>query len=339
VTDGDGMKVGGSLRLGLEIARSAWLRDRPFLLYYKPTARCDARCAICDRWRNARPASEELPLETVTPLLERFRRAGAAVLTLWGGEPLLRVDLPEILAAAHRLGYRTSMCTNARELERRAADVVPHLDTLLCSLDGHGAVHDRMRGVEGMFERVLRGLRAAKAHRGCDVKIWASLHRESVGQVEQLADLAGELGAGIEFFPLSPIPGYNDALRLSPTELRDAIARVRARKRAGAPVRNPDRALELLARGEAFECNFGRIAISMDHVGHIYTCEDPQGTPLAPWGTHRDFDPEAVFRSPEYRAARARLRSCNRCRLPCVTELAGSLPLALAGMAASRARR
>ena len=333
------MNVGSSLRLGLAIARSAWLRDRPFLLYYKPTARCDARCAICDRWRHARPASEELPLATVTLLLERFRRAGCAVLTLWGGEPLLRVDLPEILVAAHRLGYRTSMCTNARELERRAADVVPHLDVLLCSLDGYGAVHDRMRGVEGMFDRVLAGLRAARAHPGCDVKIWACLHRESAGQVEQLADLAGELGVGIEFFPLSPIAGYNDALRLPPDELRAAIERVRARKRAGAPVRNPDRALELLARGEAFACNFGRIAISMDHVGNIYTCEDPQGTPLAPWGTYRDFDPEAVFRSPEHRAARARLRSCNRCRLPCVTELAGSLPLALAGMAASRAAR
>ena len=333
------MNVGSSLRLGLEIARSAWLRDRPFLLYYKPTARCDARCAICDRWRNARPASEELPLETVTPLLARFRRAGAAVLTLWGGEPLLRTDLPELLAAAHRLGYRTSMCTNGRELERRAADVVPHLDVLLCSLDGHGAVHDRMRGVEGMFDRVLAGLRAARAHPGCDVKIWACLHRVSAGQVDLLADLAGELGVGIEFFPLSTIAGYNDALRLPPAELSVAIERVRARKRAGAPVRNPDRALDLLARGGAFECNFGRIAVSMDHVGRIYTCEDPQGTPLAPWGTFRDFDPEAIYRSPEFRAARERLRSCNRCRLPCVTELAGSLPLALAGMAASRATR
>lgn len=333
------MKVLASLRLGVEIARSAWLRDRPFLLYYKPTARCDARCAICDRWRNARPASEELPLETVTALLARFRRAGTSVLTLWGGEPLLRADLPEILAAAHRLGFRTSMCTNARELERRAAEVVPHLDVLLCSLDGHGAVHDRMRGVEGMFERVLRGLRAARAHPGCDVKLWACLHRDSAGQVDLLADLAGDLGVGIEFFPLSPIAGYNDALRLPPRELAAAIDRVRARKRAGAPVRNPDRALDLIARGAAFECNFGRIAISMDHVGRVYTCEDPQGTPLAPWGTHRDFDPEATYRSLAFRAARDRLRSCNRCRLPCVTELAGNLPLALAGMAASRATR
>jgi MoaA/NifB/PqqE/SkfB family radical SAM enzyme len=333
------MKLGGSLRLGLAIARSVWLQDRPFLLYYKPTARCDARCAICDRWQHARPASEELPLDTVTPLLERFRRAGAAVLTLWGGEPLLRADLPEMLVAAHRLGYRTSMCTNARELERRAADVVPHLDVLLCSLDGHGEVHDRMRGVTGMFDRVVAGLRAARAVPSCDVKIWACLHRESAGHVDLLVDLAGELGVGIEFFPLSSITGYNDALRLSPPELTAAIERVRVRKRAGAPVRNPDRALELLARNAPFECNFGRIALSMDHTGRVYTCEDPQGMPLAAWGTYQDFDPEVTFRSPEFHAARTRLRSCNRCRLPCVTELAGSLPRALVGMAAARARR
>jgi MoaA/NifB/PqqE/SkfB family radical SAM enzyme len=231
------------------------------------------------------------------------------------------------------------MCTNGRELPRRAADVVPHLDVLLCSLDGHGAVHDRLRGVEGMFDRVLAGVRAAKALPGCDVKLWASLHRDSAAQVDLLVDLAAELGVGIEFFPLSPIAGYNDALRLSPPELAAAIERVRARKRAGGPVRNPDRALDLLARGAPFECNFGRIAISMDHVGRVYSCEDPQGTPLAAWGTYRDFDPEVTYRSAEFRAARARLRACNRCRLPCVTELAGSLPRALAGMAAARASR
>jgi MoaA/NifB/PqqE/SkfB family radical SAM enzyme len=329
----------GALRLSCRIADGAWVHRRPFLLYYKPTARCDCRCSICDRWRRQARQEEELPLETVRGVLARFRRAGATVLTLWGGEPLLRKDLPQILAAAKELGFRTSLCTNCNQLAKRVDDIAPLLDVMLCSLDGRRELHDELRGMPGLFDRAVDGIRAAARHEGCDVKIWAVLHRRNVGDVEPLARLAAELGVGIEFFPLSPIAGYNDDLVLGSAELDRAFGQVEELQRHGLPIRNPARALRIMRTGRAFRCNFPRIAIHLDHQGNVSSCEDPQGHPLHAWGGHAEFEPRTRYGTREYREVTRDLMSCNRCRLPCVLELADSLPRALAGMFLSRTGR
>jgi len=50
------MVLRDSVRLGFDIGRELWLHRRPFLLYLKPTPRCDCRCLTCNRW-------EELDLD------------------------------------------------------------------------------------------------------------------------------------------------------------------------------------------------------------------------------------------------------------------------------------
>ena len=327
----------GTLRLSLEIADAAWLRRRPFLLYYKPTARCDCRCQICDRWERQNPSHEELSLAAVEESLGSFRRAGAVVLTLWGGEPLLRQDLPEILQAAKRLGYRTSLCTNARRLPEQADRIAPLLDVLLCSLDGYGEVHDELRGVQGLFDRVLRGIEAAKRHPSCDVKIWTAVHRKNRAEIARLCALAQELAVGIELFPLAPIGGHNDDLSLGAAERSETFGLVQRLKQQGYPIRNPDRALDIMRHGRPFRCNFPTIAVSFDHRGVVHTCEDPRGMPLRSWGAEWRTKPEALYRRGDYRAATQQLRTCNCCTLPCITELSGALPRALADMLLSRA--
>jgi len=326
------MQILDAIKLSSAIGTSAWIRRRPFLLYFKPTSRCDLRCGICNRWKT--PAEgEELPLDDIKAFLGKFRRAGSAVLTLWGGEPLLRRDLPDILEEAGRLGFRTSMCTNCNQLAKKAGDVVPRLDVLLCSIDGYGEVHDEMRGVKGVFDRAMAGIRAAIDTRApCDIKIWASIHRKNLAQIERIATLAKELSVAIEFFPVSPIPGYNDDLVPTDAEMRDACRTIIDLKRRGLPIRNPDRVLGMMQANKAFVCNFPRIAIHLDHGGRVYSCENPEGTPLHLWGGHAAFDPEAVYASAEFRRVTADLATCNRCRLPCVLELANSLPRALAGL-------
>jgi len=323
-----------SLLLGARIGRELWLRRRPFLLYLKPTPRCDCRCLTCNRWQESQGArKDELSQEQIRRILVTFRRAGCAVLTLWGGEPTLRRDLPEILHAAQSIGLRTSICTNGNSLPRRAPQILPKLDVLLCSLDGHGALHDEMRGVRGLFDRVVQGIElAARVNPRCDIRIWASVHRRNLHQLEQLASLARELGVGIEFFPLSPIVGHNDPLLLTAEERIAAFGEVQRLKRNSWPVRNPERALGIMAGSTPFQCNFGQISIHVDHTGRVYSCEDAQGQPLHVWGRVPDLDPDAVYRSETFRQVGQRLRHCNHCSLPCAVELSGNLSQALASI-------
>ena len=325
-----------SLKLSSEIFRNVWLRHYPFLLYLKPTARCNLRCKSCNRWQEESSIKDELPLSEIIKILEKFRKAGCAVFTLWGGEPTLRIDLPEILAVAKKLGFRTSMCTNCLLLPRKADAILPNLDVLLCSLDGYGVSHDEFRGVPGLFTNVLEAIKSAKQYKNVYIKIWASVHKKSVDQVEQLAQLARDLGVGIEFFAIAPIQGYNDALVPDKQDRNKAFSKILELKHAGFPIHNPDRVLHIMKNEGLFQCNFGKIAVFLDHKGNVSTCEDPAGNPQHFWCNYKDFDPDAVFTSEEFKKVTDRLKRCNICSLPCMLELSGSLPRAFAEMYFSR---
>jgi MoaA/NifB/PqqE/SkfB family radical SAM enzyme len=321
-----------TVRMSLALARSALLAPRPFLFYLKPTARCDLRCAICNRWKESSSSEDELSLEEIKTVLAKFRDAGAEILTLWGGEPTLRRDLPEILAEAKRLGLRTSMCTNCNSLPKKADAILPNLDTLLCSLDGFGETHDAQRGVPGLYDRVLASLGEAKRFPHLRLKIWATVHTRNAGQYERLAQLAREHGAWIEFFPVSPIAGYNNATVPDGAMLAEAFGEIARLKKAGYPIWNADRVIDKMARNAPFRCNFGHTSIHMDHTGTVYSCEDPAGTPIHVWGPHAGIDLPKLYASAEFRAVATRLETCGRCRLPCVVELADNLTADLASM-------
>ena len=92
-----------------------------------------------------------------------------------------------------------------------------------------------------------------------------------------------------------------------------------------------------MAGNKPFKCNFGKIAVQVDHKGVIHCCDEPSGAPLHEMGDHRGMDLKVLYRSDRYKEAVADLAGCNRCRLPCVVELSGNLPRALAGMFAGAA--
>jgi len=314
------------IKLSCGIARNAWIKKHPFLLYLKPTARCNLRCKSCNRWQEDSSIHEELSLEAIQEILAKFKKAGFAVFTLWGGEPTLRKDLPEILAAAKQSGYRTSMCTNCYLLPQKVDVILPHLDVLLCSLDGYGKTHDDFRGVHGLFERVVTSIETAtKFYPRCYIKIWASVHKKNLDDIAKLAILAKELKVNIEYFPISLIQGYNENLVPDREDLNRAFGEILRLKKHGFPVRNPYRALNIFRNAKPFQCNFPKIALFMDHTGKTYTCENPAGTPMHCWGTYLDFDPERVFESVDFKNVIASLKNCNTCSLPCMLELSGNL--------------
>ena len=315
-----------TLRLSYDIATNAFIKSHPFLLYFKPTARCNLRCKSCNRWMENTSIKEELPIEEIRKIFLKFRKAGCAVLILWGGEPTLRSDLPQILEEAKKVGLRTSMCTNCLLLPKKAAQILPNLNVLLCSLDGYGKSHDEFRGVPGLFESVVNAIEiASSSYPGCYIKIWASIHKKSLNDIEELVNLAKKFHVGIEFFPISLIEGYNDDLVADADDLKKVFKEIIAFKRAGDPIRNPYRALKMLENAQPFSCNFGRIGIHLDHRGNVYSCEDSAGTPRHSWCNYKDFDPPAVFNSLEFKQVVRDLKKCNLCRLPCVMELSGSL--------------
>ena len=115
--------------------RALWqirVRKRPFVLSHGVNAQCNMRCKFCEYWKKA---GKEPTKEEIFKLLDDARDFGIGVYNAWTVEPLLRKDLPQIMAYAKKIGMITSMVTNGKLLYERAEELVD-VDYLSVSVDG-----------------------------------------------------------------------------------------------------------------------------------------------------------------------------------------------------------
>src|SRR5205085_5555039 len=97
---------------------------------------------------------------------------GCRRVTFLGGEPLLRADLADLIAAARERGLRTVVTSNGLLVPRRI-ETLRSVDTLVLSLDAPGPANDAVRG-EGVFDAVEAALDCAR-RLGIPVKLNAVL--------------------------------------------------------------------------------------------------------------------------------------------------------------------
>ena len=102
-------------------------------IYIEITNRCNLSCDFCHGTR--RPPRTMTPAEFETLALKLRGETDYLYLHVLG-EPLLHPQLPEVLAIAHRLGFRTCLVTNGTLLPRQkdALLAAPGLHKLSVSL-------------------------------------------------------------------------------------------------------------------------------------------------------------------------------------------------------------
>src|SRR5512135_385550 len=120
-----GRHLGGQ---GLRLLRALLdtrLRGRPLLLSHLVTCRCPCRCETC-LWRNL--VAEEMTAAEIDRLYRDARTAGVLFNSIWGGEPLIRGDLAEILRSSREAGLFTILITSGFRFLERFDELVPWLD-------------------------------------------------------------------------------------------------------------------------------------------------------------------------------------------------------------------
>jgi GTP 3',8-cyclase len=147
------------------------------------TDRCNLRCAYCmpPEGLDWLPAPEILTGDEIVRLLRiGVETLGIREVRFTGGEPLLRRDLADIIAAAAALQPRPdiSLTTNGIGLDRRAADLKQAgLDRINVSLDTLRPEVFRKLTRRDRLDDVLAGLRSAAAAGLTPVKVNAVLMR------------------------------------------------------------------------------------------------------------------------------------------------------------------
>ena len=135
------------------------LVKHPVLCNYYVTYRCNATCGFCDIWERPSPY---VTLENARANLRDLKRLGVRVIDFTGGEPLLHRQLPDLLREAKKLGFITTITTNALLYPKQADRLRGLVDMLHFSLDSPvAAEHDASRGVR-CFDKVMDSITIAR---------------------------------------------------------------------------------------------------------------------------------------------------------------------------------
>jgi MoaA/NifB/PqqE/SkfB family radical SAM enzyme len=131
---------------------------KPVLCNYYVTYRCNATCGFCDIWERPSPY---VTVSSVEQNLRDLRRLGVKVIDFTGGEPLLHRQIDQLLALAKKMGFITTLTTNALLYPKYAERLAGKVDMLHFSLDSPvKEEHDRSRGVS-CFDAVMQSIRIA----------------------------------------------------------------------------------------------------------------------------------------------------------------------------------
>lgn len=188
------------------------------------THRCNLSCRHCYQFP---PRGPEMETSEWEELLEQLAEAGCLFVSLTGGEPLLREDLPELLSRAAELDFVVTVQTNATLLDKKAVRFMGGIPNLRVDVSLYGAApstHDYLTGVEGSFEATRRALDMLLSE-GVPVLLKVTVGNFNVREVRDIATLARELGLEAIFsamiFPRNDGDPAPTAFRLNDRELEE----------------------------------------------------------------------------------------------------------------------
>jgi len=168
--------------------------------------RCNFRCAFCHYWADPAGDQPELSAGDFERGARKLSRLGSLLVSLAGGEPLIRPDIVEIVRAVAEWHF-PFITTNgwfvtaglARELFEAG------LWGVSVSVDyAEAERHDRRRGTPGAFERAVRAIElfsAARVYKWQRVNWIAVLLDDNLGQLEQMIQMAARRNA---YFMVQP---------------------------------------------------------------------------------------------------------------------------------------
>ncbi len=168
----------------------------PRWLLAELTYKCPLQCPYCSNPLDYAAHKSELNTEDWKRVLTQARKMGAVQLGFSGGEPLTRQDLPELVTHARQLGYYSNLITSGYGLTEDKIIQLKEagLDHIQVSIQASTQeLNDHLAGTES-YETKKQVAHLVKKH-GYPMVLCVVIHRENIHQMEQILEMAEELGA------------------------------------------------------------------------------------------------------------------------------------------------
>ncbi|MBL7139615.1 MAG: radical SAM protein [Planctomycetes bacterium] len=262
----------------------AYLGRHPVWCAWQVTYRCHFRCRICSYWREPHAAAEELGPADFARGAANLARTGSMLINLAGGEPMLRPDLADIVAALARTHFPLLTTNGWRVDPRRARDLWDAgLWGASISIDYPDAHrHDAQRGVAGAWREAVRAVEVFRDTRTAGhqrVNVMAVLTADNQDDLAGVVDLAGRLGANVMVQPYGVLKTGEESHRPRPPVARRLLDLHRRHRHF---LSNPyflgrfDAALD----GGVAGCRAGQATFNIDQRGLVAKCVEDRQHPV-----------------------------------------------------------
>ncbi|HEY8981645.1 MAG TPA: pyrroloquinoline quinone biosynthesis protein PqqE [Streptomyces sp.] len=168
----------------------------PWAMLAELTHGCPLRCPYCSNPTELVPRSAELTTAEWLRVFDEAGRLGIAHAHLSGGEPLLRRDLPELVAGASRAGIYTQLVTSGLGLTpgRLAELTAAGLPSVQLSVQGPDARSAELIAGRRSFTAKERAARLIK-DAGLPLGLNVVLHRHNLDRLDAIIHLGVDWGA------------------------------------------------------------------------------------------------------------------------------------------------
>jgi len=328
------------------IGRALLTRRVPVYAHFGITHRCDLTCKMCGIWRYGNK-KEELSVDEIHAMAQRFARMGVVQVAIGGGEPFAYENLEEAARGFIDAGINLRLLTNAVQVptERLQKCLDYGVENFSISLDSlYPDRFDYICEKEGSWEGAVRNMTwLANELRGTGGTLVMNtvVSNLNLEEIPDLVRFAQAIGFHISLLPIELLADAKDGVRnwearfirhrpemglkAGPQgnvseRIDKTYAELIRMKKAGAPILNSTPYL----RASATYLKSGRFPADGCDAGRLYFSVSPNGQFTICHRTSHDYihilddDFEEYFNSLEYELSRkTEAASCEGCMRAC----------------------
>lgn len=297
------MNITELARMGVNHARNAAAESlyintgidftKPVTFHALFNERCNCKCRHCEYWRQAEYIPEMSVAEWQKTLLSIKEFTGRYSINFSGGEPLIKKGFIDILRFCRDNGILAGVTTNGAMLNEKnaAAIVAANPFNLNISVDStKPAVHDYVRDMTGLFDRIVRGIELVQAEQKKQGITFPLIIKPTImslnfRELPEIVRWAEHIGAtAVNFQPLGRwTPETYDELWIEEKDMGEferVIQQLIEMKRAGSPIMNSEEILGLMpasfreekASPEHLPCRIGLHEFYIRPDGEVKLC-------------------------------------------------------------------
>jgi MoaA/NifB/PqqE/SkfB family radical SAM enzyme len=168
----------------------------PVYASYKVTHKCSLKCRFCNVWMED---ATDLEIKDVFKVLDNLAKSSIILLSIEGGDPLVRKDLGEILKYASTKPFMLFFTTNGHLLEKRPMkEYCKYIDYLHISIDEE---HDNL----SFFDKL-----ALYQSYGSEICIQTVVTKNTMDKLEEKVKKVYEVNARTVVMPACHLDGTDD---------------------------------------------------------------------------------------------------------------------------------